>query len=70
MTEPKKIKMNSRWRKGAVRYSPKTTVEATRFVKQPNGGRRRETDAPTEVRFCERLHASPGWRNGARVSKR
>jgi hypothetical protein len=62
--------INSRWRKGAVRYDTKRTVEATRYVTQPNGVRRKETDSPTEVKFCERLHANPGWRNGARVSKR
>lgn len=63
-------KMNSRWRKNAERYSTKRTVEDTRFVTQTDGSRRRETDAPTEVRFCERRHSPQGWRNGARVTKR
>jgi hypothetical protein len=62
-----KVKMNSRWRKGAERFSSKTTVEHARWVKDPNGGRRLEKDAPTEVRFVERCHAQPGWRNGAKI---
>jgi hypothetical protein len=66
---PPKKKMNSRWRKGAVRYDEKRTVEQTRHVKQPNGSRRRESDAPTEARFVERSHEQPGWFRGARVRK-
>ena len=58
-------KLNSRWRKGAERYSPKRTVDDRRLV-----GDRYETDAPTEVRFIERKHSPQGWRNGARVTKR
>ena len=44
--------MNSRWRKGAERYSAKRTVEDRRLV-----GDRYENDAPTEVRFIERKHS-------------
>jgi hypothetical protein len=62
--------VNSRWRKGAQRYDTKRTVEQTRFVRQPGGARRRETDAPTEQKFCERVHEQPGWKNGARIQKR
>jgi hypothetical protein len=62
--------MNSRWRKGAQRYDQKRTVEQTRFVKQPTGGYRKETDTPTEQKFCERAHEQPGWKNGARIRKR
>jgi hypothetical protein len=62
-------KLNCRWRKGAVRYDTKRTVEQTRFVRQADGSRRRETDAPTEVKFCERVHEQAGWRNGARIRK-
>jgi hypothetical protein len=62
--------MNSRWRKGAQRYDTKRTVEQTRFVRQPDGSRRRETDAPTEQKYCERAHEQPGWKNGARIRKR
>lgn len=70
MSEQKQTKMNSRWRKGAIRYDTKRTVDQTRFVRQPDGTRRRETDAPTEVKFCDRVHESAGWRNGARVTKK
>lgn len=63
-------KPNSRWRKGAERYSTKRTVEDVRHVRDPDGIFRRETDAPTEVRFNDRRHSPPGWRNGARVTKR
>lgn len=62
-------KMNSRWRKGAQRYSTERTVEHTRFVREPSGHFRREVDAPTETRFCDRLHQSAGWRGGARGRK-
>ena len=58
-------KMNSRWRKGAERYSAKRTVEDRRLV-----GDRYENDAPAEVRFIERKHSPAGWRNGARITKR
>ncbi len=68
-TEPKKSKINSRWRKGAQRYSTKTTVEQTRHVRQANGSRRKESDAPTEARYVDRAHEVAGWRNGARVQK-
>jgi hypothetical protein len=63
-------KMNSRWRKNAQRYSTERTVEHTRFVRQADGSRRRETDAPTEVRYVERVREAEGWRKGARVKKR
>jgi hypothetical protein len=67
--EPKK-KLNSRWRKGAVRYSSDRTVEHTRYVRQADGSRRRKTDAPTERVFVDRLRDADGFRNGARVMKR
>jgi hypothetical protein len=67
---PKQTKLNSRWRKGAVRFSTKTTVEHTRFTRMPDGSRRREQDSPTEAKYVERMHAAPGWRNGARITKR
>lgn len=67
-TGPRK-KLNSRWRKHAQRYSSDRTVEQTRYVRQPDGSRRRKTDAPTEVAFVARLREPAGWRNGARVSK-
>ena len=67
--KPRSVKMNSRWRKGAQRYDTKRTVEQTRFIKQLDGSRRRETDAPTEVRFVERAHEAAGWRKGARIKK-
>ena len=62
--------MNSRWRKGAQRYDTKRTVEQTRHVRRPDGSIRRESDAPTEQKFCERTHEQPGWKNGARIQKR
>jgi hypothetical protein len=65
--QPKRKKLNTRWRKGAVRYSSDRTIEHARWVRQPDGARRLEKDAPTEARFVERLHQQPGWRNGARV---
>jgi hypothetical protein len=68
-TKPRKVKMNSRWRKGAQRYSTERTVEQTRFVKQPDGSRRRETDAVAEPRFVDRAHEVAGWRHGAKVRK-
>ena len=68
--EQKQTKLNSRWRKGAVRFSTKTTVEHTRHVKMPDGSRRRESDSPTEAKYCERFTSAPGWKNGARISKR
>lgn len=57
--------INSRWRKGAVRYSSERTVEQTRFVRTARGIRR-VTDSPTEVKFCERSRQPFGWRGGAR----
>jgi hypothetical protein len=68
--EKKQTKLNSRWRKGAVRFSTKTTVEHTRHTRTPEGIFRRETDSPTEAKYVERFHAAPGWRNGARITKR
>lgn len=62
-------KMNSRWHKGAQRYSTTRTVEHARWVKGPDGGWRLEKDAPSEARYVERVHAVPGWRSGARVRK-
>jgi hypothetical protein len=62
--------INSRWRKGAERYSTSRTVAQTRSVRQPGGAYRQEADAPTEVRYVERMHSSDGWRNGARIMKR
>jgi hypothetical protein len=67
--EPKKKKVLSRWGKNTPRYDSKRTVDHTRFVKGPDGARRRETDAPTEAKFCERSHEQSGWRNGARIRK-
>jgi hypothetical protein len=70
-TEAKKpTKLNSRWRKGAARYSTKTTVEHTRHIRTPEGVFRREQDSPIEAKYVERMHAAPGWRNGARITKR
>jgi hypothetical protein len=65
-------KLNSRWRSKDVpprRYDPKRTVEHTRYVRQADGTRRRETDAPTEQKYCERMHTQPGWHRGAKVRK-
>jgi hypothetical protein len=62
-------KINSRWRKGAQRYPTDRTVEHTRFVRQPDGARRRKTDAPSEAVFVSRLRESPGFRNVARIRK-
>jgi hypothetical protein len=66
-------KPNSRWLskgpKPVPRFDSKRTVEQTRHVRRPDGTIRRETDAPTEVKFCERSHAGPSWRNGARIRK-
>jgi hypothetical protein len=67
MTESLSTKVNTRWRKGAQRYSTDRTVEHARWVRQPDGGRRLERDAPTEVRYVERAREAPGWRRGARV---
>lgn len=61
--------INSRWRKGAQRYRSDRTVEHTRYVRQPDGTRRRKTDAPSEVQFVGRLREADGWRNGARIRK-
>jgi hypothetical protein len=69
VTEGKPKKLNSRWRKGAVRYSTERTVEVTRHTQQADGKRRRETDAVSEPRFIERLHEATGWHRGARVRK-
>lgn len=69
-TEPKRRKINSRWRKGAQRYPSDRTVEHTRYGRQPDGARRRKTDAPTEAVFVARLHEAEGWRHGARIVKR
>jgi hypothetical protein len=67
---PEQTKMNCRWRKGAQRYDTKRTVEQTRHVRMADGGFRRESDAPTEVKYCERMHEATGWRHGAKVRKR
>lgn len=67
---PMRRKINSRWRNGAVRYSTDRTVEHTRYVRQPDGSRRRKTDAPTEAAFVERLREPADWRKGARIRKR
>lgn len=67
--EPRK-RINSRWRKSAQRYSSDRTVEHTRYVRQPDGSRRRKTDAPTEIVFVQRMHEGSDWRHGARVRKR
>lgn len=53
-------KMNSRWRKGAQRYSSDRSME----IRGKN-----ETERVTELVFVERLHAQPGWRNGAKIRK-
>lgn len=68
LKKPKKL--NSRWRKGAIRYSSERTIEHTRHVRQADGSRRRETDAPTEARYVERFRDADGWRKGARIRKR
>ena len=65
--KPKKL--NSRWRKGAERYSQQRTVEDTRYARDARGHWKRETDSPTEKAFVERRHQSAPWRNGARVRK-
>jgi hypothetical protein len=56
-------KPNSRWRKGAERYSSKTTVERTTLGKD----RRRETNSLTEAKACEQAKERSGWKNGARI---
>ena len=62
--------INSKWRKGAVRHSQKTTLDHTRQVRDKHGVYRSKTDSPTEKQYVERLTArSPGWVNGARVHK-
>jgi hypothetical protein len=67
--QPKLKKLNSRWRKGAQRYSTERTVDHVRHVMQADGKRRREVDAVAEPRFVERAHEAAGWRNGARIKK-
>jgi hypothetical protein len=59
-------KPNSRWRKGAERYSSKTTVERTTLGKD----RRRETNSLTEAKACEQARESLGWFKGARVVRK
>jgi hypothetical protein len=61
---PKQVR-NTRWRKGAERYSTKRSLDDVRWIK----GVKTE-DSVTEVAFCERRHSSPGWHRGARVRKR
>lgn len=67
--KPRKIKMNSRWRKGAQRYSSERTVELAHWVREPDGGRRLERKAVTEILFVQRGHEPYGWKNGAKVRK-
>lgn len=62
-------KMNTRWRKGAPRYSSERTVETARWVKQPDGGKRLERKAVTEILFVARAAEPYGWKNGAKVRK-
>jgi len=63
--------MNSRWRKGAIRYSQERTLDDARWVRESATSRhkRLERDAVTEVAFCERRHEQTGWSRGARVRK-
>jgi len=67
--KPKSTKLNSRWRKGAQRYSSERTVDVTRYPKQTDGKRRRETDSASELSFISRSHEATGWHRGARVRK-
>jgi hypothetical protein len=62
-------KINSRWRKGAQRYSSKRTVESARWVKDPSFGRRLVRKMVTELLFVEQGHEPYGWRHGARLHK-
>lgn len=62
-------KMNSRWRKGAVRYSGDRVVESSHWVRDPLGGKRRVVKAVTEVLFVLQGHEPYGWKNGAKVRK-
>ena len=64
--ELKRKKMNSRWRKGAQRYSSERTVESS----AGDGEGRRSSSRLTEARWVEAQHEQPGWRNGARIRKR
>jgi hypothetical protein len=61
--------INSRWRKGAQRYSSDRTVESVQWVRNPEGGRRLVRKAVSEVLFVNLAHELPGWRKGARLRK-
>ncbi len=65
--KPKK-KLNSRWRKGAVRYSNERMVDDARWVRRGKF-HRLESDSIGEIAFCERRYEGIGWRKGARITK-
>ena len=62
-------KINSRWRKGAQRYSEKRTVELTRWVKDFAFGHRLVRKVVTEILFVAMGREPYGWKNGAKVRK-
>lgn len=67
-------KTNSRWHLPGVvssvpRYDGKRTVETARWVKHPDGGKRLERKAVTEILFVARAAEPYGWKNGAKVRK-
>jgi len=68
-SEPRKIKLRSRWGKNAQRYSSERTVETANWVKEPDGGRRLNRKAVTEILFVQRGHEPYSWKNGAKVRK-
>lgn len=63
-------KMNSRWRGTHNRYSEERSVDDVRFLVDSTGHKRRVSDSPNEVEFCERRHEGPTFRKGARVRRR
>lgn len=58
MNEPKRKKLNNRWRSGDGRYTESRIVDD-----EQNG------DAVDELTFINRRREGPGWRNGAKLRK-
>ena len=62
-----KKKPNSRWNKGAERYSAQKFVEASRWEKMPDGSRRRVEENVSQADYAKRFADQHGWHGGAKV---
>lgn len=67
MSEPKKRKLNSRWRRPNLRYSTERKIERARWARNGRRAWRLSIDSVSEVGYCREIREAAGFHRGARV---